>query len=234
MFTETAAWYDAIYHFKDYAFESKRVADCIRQAHPGSRSVLDVGCGTGEHLRWLSRHDFDVSGLDRDEALLAIAKQKNPAVEFFCADMGGFELGRRYDAIVCLFSSIAYLVTLDRVRAALQCFRRHLTTSGALIVEPWFEPGVMNPDRSACHDGQVGDVRVERRARIDIDGRISRLHFDYLIQSPTEVHHAHELHELGLFTTDEMRDAFEQAGFVMHFEPNGLIGRGLWTGHVAV
>jgi len=51
--------------------------------------------------------------------------------------MSDFHLPRRYDAVLCLFSSIGYLRTLDRVEAALACFQEHLAPGGVLIVEPW-------------------------------------------------------------------------------------------------
>jgi hypothetical protein len=35
--------------------------------------------------------------------------------------------------------------------------------------------------------------------------------------------------ELGLFTPEEMLDAFEQAGFARDFDPVGLAGRSLWV-----
>src|SRR5262249_32549556 len=131
MFTESAEFYDAIYSFKDYAAEAAQVAAKTRAARPDSRTILDVACGTGEHARLLAqRHGFEVDGLDLDPGLLRLARQKHPAGQFLQADMSDFTLGRRYDAILCLFSSIGYLVTLDRITRALVCFRRHLAPRG--------------------------------------------------------------------------------------------------------
>jgi hypothetical protein len=44
------------------------------------------------------------------------------------------------------------------------------------------------------------------------------------------VEHFAEDHELYLFTTDEMRAAFEAADLAVDYDADGLIGRGLWIG----
>src|SRR5258708_25947918 len=75
----------------------RRWAALIR---PGGR-VLDVACGHGRHLRYLSSLGFSVVGVDRDEAALA-ALWGIGAVEIHVADIeagpwpfapGGFERG---------------------------------------------------------------------------------------------------------------------------------------------
>jgi SAM-dependent methyltransferase len=231
MFAQTAEFYDAIYGFKDYARESAQIALLLRAADPGIRRVLDAACGTGEHARLLAgQHGFEVDGLDLDPALLRIARGKHPAGRFFEADMSAFALERphRFDAVLCLFSSIAYLVSLARVRQAFACFRAHLRPRGVLLVEPWFPPGVLDVGRVARHTGTHLGVRVERISRVEEVGRISRLYFDYRIESSAGVEERAEIHELGLFTVDEMRAALEESGFSAELDPVGPMGRGLW------
>src|SRR5688572_19044999 len=127
MFNASAEYYDLIYSaFKDYAGEVAQVAALLRRANPYGRTVLDVGCGTGEHARLLAADGFVVDGLDVEPSFVRIAAGKHPAGRFFEADMSNFHLAQRYDALLCLFSSIGYLRTLDRVRNALRCFHEHL------------------------------------------------------------------------------------------------------------
>jgi SAM-dependent methyltransferase len=137
MFTASAEYYDLLYStFKDYAAEADRIAALARQAMPGCRTVLDVACGTGEHARLLARQGFEVDGLDLSPAFLRIARARHPAGRFFEADMSGFRLPGRYDVVLCLFSSIGYLTTIDRVTAALVCFRDHLSPGGVVVGSP--------------------------------------------------------------------------------------------------
>src|SRR5688572_25745977 len=108
MFSKSARFYDAIYSFKDYAAEAIEVQDLIQSRNPEARTLLDVACGTGLHLQHLAG-TFDVAGLDLDPELLRIAGERVPDVPLHEADMRTFDLGERFDAITCLFSSIGYV-----------------------------------------------------------------------------------------------------------------------------
>ena len=231
MFDQTAALYDLIYaSFKDYPAESDRLAALIARVRPGARTVLDVACGTGEHARLLrERHGLAVDGIDREPEFVRIASAKNPDGRFVVADMCDFDLGRRYDVVMCLFSSIGYVGTLDRVAQAIGRFRAHVAPGGAIIVEPWFPPGFLQDGRTSTDVGARDDVRVERRARTEVDGLLSRLHFEYDIVDHGRAYHATEVHELGLFTPEEMIAAVESNDLAVDYDPNGLIGRGLYV-----
>ncbi len=235
MFNDSAEFYDAIYSFKDYAAEARRIVALVKSLNPAARTVLDVACGTGEHARLLADdHGFEVDGLDISAGMIRVAREKHPAGTFPLADMSDFALGTRYDVVLCLFSSIAYLVTLERTRRALHCFRRHLCQDGLLLVEPWFPPGGLENGRVFRLTGTYQGRAVERVSRNEIDGRISRLWFDYRIETPDGIRQVSEVHELGLFSEDEMAAAFEEAGLRAEFDAVGLMGRGLWVARAAV
>lgn len=234
MFNASAEYYDVIYAaFKDYAAEVAQVATLLRRLNSRCHALLDVGCGTGEHARRLAGEGFAVDGLDIEPAFVRIASQKHPAGRFVVADMSDFHLPGRYDALLCLFSSIGYLCTLDRVTRALTCFREHLAPGGVALVEPWFPPGVLEPNREITHIGDAQGVRVSRHARTEIAGTLSRLLFEYEIEDHGEVRRVSEVHELGLFTTGEMIQAFLEAGLDVQHDPEGLTGRGLFIARTA-
>lgn len=235
MFSHSAELYDLIYSsFKDYAHEARQIAALLGKVHPRCRTILDVACGTGEHAHLLvAHHGFEVDGLDLDPAFVRIAKAKHPGGEFHQANMVDFHLGRRYDAVLCLFSSIGYVRTLPEVRRALACFREHLATDGVMIVEPWFTPEVMEHGRTDTRTVETHDLRVVRVSRTELQGRLSRLRFDYEIHGPDGVRHASEVHELGLFTTDEMLRSFEATGLTAEYDSQGLTGRGLFVARAA-
>ena len=234
MFSRSADLYDAIYGFRDYAGEAAQIAARVRALLPDARTLLDVGCGTGEHVRLLADvHGFAADGLDMDAGLIAVARRKHPAGGFIVADMSRFAIRRSYDVAMSLFSSIGYLVTLDRVERAMACVRDHVRVDGVFIVEPWFAPGVLQPGREFRQSASSGDVQVDRIGRCEVDGRISRLHFDYDIRGPGGDQRLSEVHELGLFTEAEMRAAFEAAGWQADLDSQGLTGRGLWIARPA-
>lgn len=230
MFSASAEFYDLIYSTKkNYRAEAERIAALLRRLNPGCRTVLDVACGTGEHALHLSKLGFAVDGLDLDPAFVAIARRKHPAGRFVQADMRDFHVPQRYDAVVCLFSSIGYLEVIESVVEALRCFREHLAPGGVVVVEPWFAPGVLDPGRISETTAEANGVRVTRRSTLELEGRISRLRFDYDIADASGTRHAIELHELGLFIPEEMLAAFREAQLDVTYDPQGLTDRGLYA-----
>jgi hypothetical protein len=147
--------------------------------------------------------------------------------------MCAFSLQQRYDAVVCLFSAIGYVRTLDRMQAALVCFREHLAPGGVIVVEPWFAPGGLDVARRQEHRRRRGRARDEDepggRRRADVAAVLRDR-----IENAAGIRHASEVHELGLFTTGEMIDAFWQAGLDVDHDPKGLSDRGLFVARVVV
>ncbi|MGH7619282.1 MAG: class I SAM-dependent methyltransferase [Gemmatimonadaceae bacterium] len=235
MFSSSAALYDTIYSaFKDYRAETARLVELIRRDHPSAHTALDVACGTGEHARLLnSEHGFAVDGLDLDPEFVTIAQRKLAHGTVFRGNMTSFALDRRYDVVLCLFSSIGYVRTLENVERTLSCFRAHLAPHGIAVVEPWFAPGAMESGYTTATAAKEDGVSVARVTRTIVDGRISRLEFEYLIGRATGIEHASEVHELGLFSTDELLECFRVAGLDAGYDPDGLSGRGLFVARVA-
>jgi SAM-dependent methyltransferase len=234
MFTESARFYDLIYStFKDYGAEVAQIAGLLRRLNPLCRTILDVACGTGEHARLLTAEGFVVDGLDLDPAFVGIARRKLPSGRFFEGDMSDFHVPQRYDAVMCLFSSIGYLQSPDRVRKALTCFREHLAPGGVLVVEPWYAPDLLDPGRVTRVTGEANGVSVTRVSHIDVEGRLSRLRFDYEISDAAGTRRTSEVHELGLFTTPELLEMFGSTGFAVDYDPRGLSDRGLYVARLA-
>jgi SAM-dependent methyltransferase len=232
MFTKSAAFYDAIYAAmgKDYVREAQQVHALIQQhtRTPG-KTLLDVACGTGSHLTEL-RTWYEVTGLDLDGRMLAIARRRCPGVRFYRSDMAAFHLGRRFDAVICLFSSIGYARTRALLHRTLKTFAQHTTPGGVVLIEPWIFP-------EKFEDGHVGLVVVDQPAlkiaRMNGSERrddLSALRFHYLVGTPDGVSQFTEEHTLGLFTHENYLTAFRAAGLDVSFDPDGLTGRGLYIG----
>ena len=229
MFSKSAYWYDVLYSFKDYHQESEAILDLLKKEHPEARTLLDVACGTAEHDRYLSAI-YQVDGLDINPDFVAIASKKNPNGQYFQADMTAFALGKTYDVVLCLFSSIGYVKTLDYVVKALRCFEKHLNPGGIAVVEPWFTPETWKPHTSVhMITRETAEGKVCRMNISEQEGPLSVINFHYLVGTLEGVRHFTERHELGLFSGEEMESAFKEAGLRVEYDPQGLTGRGLYV-----
>ncbi len=233
-YASAADFYDLLYEGeKDYAAEAALLRDEILAACPSARSILDVGCGTGAHARALIDAGFQVDGIDLEPRFVEIARAKCPEGRFEVGDMTDFHLGRRYDVVTSLFSAIGYAGTEARLLGAIRCMASHLDESAVLIVDPWFEPGQLTDGWITTVVGKRDGLTVCRMSRTVLDGPMSRLEFEYLIGSSAGIERQSEVHELGLFSEDQMKRAFASAGLEVERRPEALRTRGLYVGRVA-
>ncbi len=61
-----------------------------------------------------------------------------------------FELGKQFDVVTCLFSSIGYVQTVPNLRRAIQNMSDHLKPGGVLMIEPWFSRTQFLPNHVAA------------------------------------------------------------------------------------
>jgi ubiquinone/menaquinone biosynthesis C-methylase UbiE len=232
MYSKSAKYYDDVYASvgKDYPDEAARVRKFIQKykISAGTR-LLDVGCGTGIHANLLNKH-YQVEGLDIDSRMLAAARRKYPKISFQQGDMVNFNLKRKFDIIVCLFSAIGYVKTKARLQKTIRNMARHLLPGGVLLVEPWFTPGQWRLGRVFHTEVDKPDMKIVRMSHSSQRGLISILKFEYLIGTPKGIERDAEILELGLFTKKEYLDAFRLAGLKVIHDPMGVDGRGLYIG----
>lgn len=232
MYRKSAELYDTIYlnMGKDYAAEAEKVHGFIqRYKQTSGNRLLDVACGTGLHIGYL-RQNYQVQGLDLEENMLEVARQKYPEISFHQASMLDFDLGQTFDVITCLFSSIGYMKSLLRLKRAVQNIARHLEPGGVTMIEPWLSPE--NWDTGHPHAVYVDqpDLKIARMNIGELKGRLSAFNFHFLVATPEGVRHFTERHELGLFTHEEYMQAFQGADLETSHDPEGLDGRGLYIG----
>lgn len=230
MFTASAAIYDFIYSFKDYATEAAQIYDLItaRQRSSG-RALLDAACGTGKHAAHLREH-YTITLLDLDAELLKIAHALLPEATVVQADMADFKIAQTFDAIVCLFSAIGYVASVERLNATLQRFADHLAPGGVVVVEAWFYPEQFNSYGVHSLVINLPALKITRMNANRVEGRLSFLDFHYLVGTPEGVDYFTENHSLMLFTHEEYLAAFAQAGLAVEYDPEGVEGRGLYIG----
>lgn len=226
MFSSSAEYYDLVYSKKDYRGEADRLRELFRRFVPQGRSILDIACGTGEHLRFLP--EYEVAGIDLEPVFVRISSEKRPDGNFQIADMQRFELGSKFDILICLFSAIGYLVTAAAIHSALGCFKTHLAPGGALFIEPFIEPDTWGPGRADIVVAEDNHRKVCRLMTTRREGDRAILVGHHLLSEGTDVKYAVERHELLLLGRDQWQQLFQEAGLTAEYLPDAFSSRGLY------
>lgn len=229
MYTQSARFYDALSRFKDYAAASGQLVSLLQQRNPNAETLLDVACGTGKHLENLRDH-YQVEGLDLNYEMLEIARRRCPDVAFHQGDMATFNLDRTFDVVTCLFSAIGYVKTVDNLQRAVSKMVRHLRPGGLVVVEPWFTPESYWVDELTANFVDEPELKIAWMYISEVEDRTSVLKIHYLVGTPQGIQGFDERHEMGLFTHEEYLEAFRRAGLEVHYDPEGLFGRGMYLG----
>jgi ubiquinone/menaquinone biosynthesis C-methylase UbiE len=223
-------YYDALYSFKDYQEEANQVHRFIGEnKRSGGTSLLDVACGTGLHLFHLKEH-YQVEGLDLNSQMLEIAHTRCAQVPFHQGNMLDFDLGRQFDVVTCLFSSIGYAKDLDELEQAIQNMARHLVPGGVLIIEPWLSPEEYIVGGPHALFVDEPELKIARMNISEEQDGVAILTMHHLVARPEGIEYFVEKHELTLFSNEQYRQAFESSGLVYSHDPHGLTGRSLLFG----
>ncbi len=147
--------YDLLYDDKNYAAECELINHIFR-TYSGVpvRSVLDLGCGTGNHAFLLAERGYEVVGVDRSESMLVQAQKKvaflsnMKGTHFQRADIRSVDLQRHFDAVLMMFAVLSYQLGNSDVLSALRSSRRHLNLGGLFIFDFWYGPAVLRQQPS--------------------------------------------------------------------------------------
>jgi SAM-dependent methyltransferase len=149
--SEYSGAYDLLYSDKDYKTECDLIEQLFRRySKVPVSTVLDLGCGTGNHAFAMSSRGYDVLGIDRSEAMLTIAEQRfrtssdKGKVRFQHGDIRNENLGQHFDAALIMFAVLGYQIENDDVLSALKTARRNLKSGGLLIFDVWYGPAVLH------------------------------------------------------------------------------------------
>jgi SAM-dependent methyltransferase len=127
-----ARFYDAIQG--DRADHAAYLRDLIEKHHPRARTVLELACGTGSILKQL-QGDYELTGVDLSEPMLAHAAVKVPAARLVAADMTAFHLDETFDVVLCVYDSINHLLRFEQWQSLFDRAHEHLAERGIFIFD---------------------------------------------------------------------------------------------------
>jgi len=158
VFNHYAHYYDLLYKDKNYAAEADYVENLIKTYNPKSQSILELGCGSGQHALRLAKKGYFVHGIDQSKDMLNkafIHLDDSLPLSFLQADIRSYEDNKKYDVVISLFHVMSYQTTNGDLLASFMTAKKHLKSGGIFIFDCWYGPAVLT------------DAPVERRKHMD-------------------------------------------------------------------
>lgn len=114
-----------------------------------TRSILEIGCGTGVIASALSDAlagmagptPARVCGVDSSAPMLEIARDRDPRVEWVEADMRDLRVSGRFDLVFCCFNTFQFMLSDDDLRLAFSEARGH-TAGGGSFAFDLYQPNI--------------------------------------------------------------------------------------------
>ena len=192
----TAEWIDTFLATIDPAQTQREMAFLQRQL-PRNRftRVLDICCGLGRHSVALASIGYDVTGIDRDPALIAQAKLVHSNARFIAMDIKDLaSLNGSFDAVICMWQSFGYLDSNGN-EELLASIASELGTGGRFVLDiydrDFFEPrqGTLTTERAGKRIRETksmdGDRLLVELVYDEDESRSDR--FDWQIFTPTQI-----------------------------------------------
>lgn len=225
-------YYDRLYSYRDYLDEAVRLQNLIiKHSLKEPKTILDVACGTGLHLKHLS-DDYSCTGVDISKDMLKIARKNAKGITFKQSNMKLMNLKKEFDVIICLFSSIGYLKNIANLGKTLKNFSNHLTKGGIILIEPSCAKSFYLSGKPSVTVYDEKDAKITRINISKTKQNSATLSMYIVIAEKGKDPKYHiDNHKLGLFGIKDTLKSMRTAGFKSKYLTNGLMsGRELLIG----
>jgi SAM-dependent methyltransferase len=145
MYSDFASVYDELMDNIPYDEWSLYLRELLKENGVEEGLVAELGCGTGNITRKLSRFGYDMIGIDNSEDMLEAARQKDPEHEnaadagheilYLCQDMREFELYGTVAAVVSICDSINYILDDEELCQVFKLVNNYLDPKGVFVFD---------------------------------------------------------------------------------------------------
>ncbi len=105
------------------------------------KNILDIGCGSGLHLKELSRRGYKAVGLDINTAMAKFVKENlcpsDTKILVLVNDMRHLSFRKKFDAAICMMDTFRFLLTNEEIITHFQEVAGCLRKNGLYILEFW-------------------------------------------------------------------------------------------------
>ena len=206
LYTDLSAYYDLLCADIDYQAQS----NCIRRMNQmfgnGGTKHLDLGCGTGPHVRHFLDFGYQSSGLDINQPMLDIAQTRCPEAAFSLQNMSEFLVAAPVDLITCFLYSLHYNDGIANLKLCIESVHRALTLGGVFCFNV-VDKNKIDNEVFVRHTAKQGEDLFSFRSAWHYSGQGEKKTLTLRIEksSADESHHWNDEHAMVAISFDELR-----------------------------
>jgi SAM-dependent methyltransferase len=203
---------------KNYRHETSNYEEKVQ-------SILDLGCGTGNHVLELGKRGYNVIGLDFSQNCLKCAQAKvqcepelKSKVHFILQDLKEVALKAEFDVILALFGVLSYIPEDDDIPELLLKIRNLLKPGGLFMGEIWQYSGVpsnfTNKSRGVSKEEHIELVRTIQAQKLK-DSYTTEVKMDFTLkntETKETVETFSEFHYMRGYDLNDFKQMLEGAG----------------------
>ena len=159
MYESISQVYDYLNQNKNYNCEINLILKKYKQINGNNPNhILDIGCGTGNHLKSLSPHIVSGIGIDISEKMILEAKRKNLSnIQFKTCAVD--EITNTFELITLLFQVINHIYSLDELEKLIRGISKK-SKSGTVLIFDIFNIVAMILDNPKKEQRIIKDMKV--------------------------------------------------------------------------
>ena len=218
-FGPVAPYYDHLMAGVPYRFWADYLEQLWARHHLSPRTLLDLACGTGTLTRLLARRGYRMVGVDLAPAMLQAARQKAAGegllLPFYQQDAAELNVPEApFDAAVCVFDSLNYLLDAAQVQQAFARIFAHLSPGGSFVFDVNTEYALAQGMFNQSCTRKSEPLHYRWRSRYNAETRLCTVHmrFSYAGEDGARQEFV-EVHRQRAYPKDALEGWLRAAGF---------------------
>jgi len=205
-YKEFAKYYDKFYQNKDYQKEVNFLKKFINKTD----KIIDIGCGTGIHASLLEKDGYNIDGLDLNQEMLDIAKNRLSS-NLYNQNILDININNKYNIIISMFAVVNHLKDTIELEQALLNLKKILLPNGKIIID------LHNPKSSGTKTDSYDNMKRTMTWIYNKESKIEKSNIVFEIDNKIY----NDSHTFRIFTIEEISNVCEKIGLqVSHIFEN--------------
>ena len=218
-FGPVTPFYDTLMSAVPYRFWMDYLEKVWAKHGQRPKTVLDLACGTGSVSRLLVSRGYVPTGVDLSAGMLEVARSRASeaglSIPFIQQDAAELDLGdARFDAVLCLFDSLNYILEPERLKSAFARVGACLPPGGSFFFDVNTEYALAEGMFNQSCTRRDEPLHYRWRSRYDPATRLCTIRMNFSFDEGSGRRRAFtEVHRQRAYSKEELTQWLHDAGF---------------------